>query len=201
MLAFYCVLLRDQNFAGLVERQLVERDLGVLLERVRLDFEIRVAQEIEEALRIADTGDGMHGLVAKRLERALRSVLQVIDLRDDCVGAEHAGMAPTVSVDDNRIDLLQARWWLAKRPGRQTQAVAHSARAVDDGDLERAREPVMLQPVVRQYDVDALVLDQRLDASDSIGPGDDRTPRTSCEQHGLVADFFWIAVGADGGRP
>src|SRR5436190_27656 len=144
MLAFYCVLLRDQNGAALVERQLVERDVGVVLERMRIDVEIRVEQQIEETLRIADAGDRVHALLAERPERSLRAVLQVIDPRDDGIGAEHAGMAPPRPVDDDRIDLLQARRRLAQRAGWDTEAVAHAARAVDDGDLERAREPVML---------------------------------------------------------
>src|SRR5688500_8736338 len=110
-------------------------------------------------------------------------------------------MAPSVAVDDDRIDLLQARRRLAQWPRRYTEAVAHAARAVDDGDLERAREPVMLQAVIRQHDVDALALEQRCYACDAVGPRDDGTARAPCEQHGLVADLARIACRRHGARP
>src|SRR5688572_9086799 len=101
MLAFYCVLFRDQNGARLVELELVESDVGMILEWVRFDVEVGVAQEVEKSLRIANAGDCVHGFVAKRLERALRAVFQMIDLRDDGFGAKHAGMAPAGAVDDD----------------------------------------------------------------------------------------------------
>ena len=43
----------------------VERNLGVIVERMRFDVETRVEQEIEKSLRIADAGDGVHRLAAK----------------------------------------------------------------------------------------------------------------------------------------
>ena len=48
MLAFYRVLLRDQHGARLVERQLVERDLGVVVERMRKDENFAVPAELRD---------------------------------------------------------------------------------------------------------------------------------------------------------
>ena len=50
----------------------------MVLERMRLDLEICIAQQIEEPLRIADAGDGVHGRLAERFERALGAVLEVV---------------------------------------------------------------------------------------------------------------------------
>src|SRR5688572_12686578 len=59
----------------------------------------------------------------------------------------------------------------------------------------------MLQPVIRQHDVDALALEQRSDARDAVGPRDDGTARAACEQHGLVADLARIALRRHGPWP
>src|SRR5262245_33196974 len=47
---------------------------------MRFDVETRIAQQVEKSLRIADAGDGMHGLRLERVERPHGAVLQVIDL-------------------------------------------------------------------------------------------------------------------------
>ena len=109
MLAFYCVLLGDQHGARLVEAELLKPDLGMIVERMRLDLEIRVAQQLEEPLRITDARDSMHGLGAKRVERSHRAVLQAVDLRHDGRRTKHSGVAPNSAVDDDRVDFLQAR--------------------------------------------------------------------------------------------
>ena len=161
----------------------------VILERMRFDVELRVAQQIEEPLRIADAGDGVHGLGAKRVERAQRAVLQVIDLRDDGLRAKHSGMTPIAAVDDDRVDFLQARHGLAQRPRRQAQPVAHAAHAVDDGDLERARRAGSAAGRRRTARRRRAHARAALRRSDAIRARDDGATRAAREQHGLVADL------------
>ena len=81
-LAFYCVLLRDQHGAGLLERELLGAERGMIVERMRLHVETRVAQQVEKTLRIADAGDRMHRLLPLN-ESSVRSraVLQAVHLR------------------------------------------------------------------------------------------------------------------------
>ena len=97
---------------------------------------------------------------------------------------------------DHGVDLAQARRRLAQRPGGQQQAVAETARAVDHGDLDIAREAVVLQAVVADDDVAfGMRGEQRARGCNAVAADPDRAAAAAREQHRLVAARARIAIG------
>ena len=60
----------------------------------------------------------------------------------------HGAWPPGVTSATIGIDLVEPRRGLAQRPRRQQPAVAEAARGIDHGDLDVARQRVVLQAVV-----------------------------------------------------
>ena len=89
---------------------------------------------------------------------------------------------------------------LAQRPRRQQLPIAEAATAVDHDDLAVARQPIVLQAVVRQNDPRA-ALDRTLRRCHAIRTGDDDRACAFRQQHRLVADFLGRRVAAHVTRP
>ena len=112
-----------------------------------------------------------------------------VHARDDRLRAKDACVAPIAAIHDDRVDLVDSFGGLAQRSGRQAEAIAHAAHAVDHRDLEAPPEPVMLQAIVGDHDVHSVLGKQTLRGGDPVGPRDDRAAGAAREQHGLVADL------------
>ena len=106
-------------------------------------------------------------------------------------------MPPVAAVDDDRVDFVHALDRLAQRSGRQAQAVAHAAHAVDDGDLERAGRAgsaASRRPTARRRR--GVCASSRRAAATRSGPATTGQARAAREQHGLVADFDRVVCRA-----
>ena len=73
------------------------------------------------------------------------------------------------AVHDDGIDRSRGATRLAQRAGGQQQAVAEAALAVDDRDLDVARQRVVLQAVVAHQHVASRAAEQRLGGGDAVG--------------------------------
>ena len=102
-------------------------------------------------------------------------------------GAEH----------DDRIDGLEPRGGLAQRARGQQPAIAEAARAVDDGDLDAARQSVMLQSVVGEDHVAPRMPGEERPAGGDPVAGDDDGIAGAREQQRLVADPARIVLRTD----
>jgi hypothetical protein len=100
----------------------------------------------------------------------------------------------------DRIHLAKTRCRLAQRPRRQQPPVAELARGIDDGNLERSLQPIVLQAVVGDDDVRfGLPREQRERRGDAVACNAHRAAGASEEQR-LVSDTTRVVVGADDDR-
>ena len=89
----------------------------------------------------------------------------------------------------DRVHRAQPRGRLAQRAGRQQEAVAE-ATCIDHGDLDVAREAIVLQAVIEDDDVDLRVRSaQRRDHCDAVGAHPHRAAAAAGEHDRLVANL------------
>ena len=79
--AFYRIFLRHQQCIGIWEVKIGSTEAMMIGERVRYELQAKTVQVIEEALRIADAGDGMKPLAAQ-LRDAARICRRVEPVKD-----------------------------------------------------------------------------------------------------------------------
>ncbi len=103
------------------------------------------------------------------------------------LGAEH----------DDGIDVASREAGSRSGPAGSSHPIAEAARAVDDGDLDAARQTVMLQSVVGEDHVAPRMSgEQRPAGGDPVAGDDDRIARAR-EQQRLVADPARIVLRTD----
>ena len=96
---------------------------------------------------------------------------------------------------------FQSRGGFTQRPGRQQPAVAEAARAVDHGDFEVALEAQVLQAIVADDDLGAL-LGRQLRGRNAVRTDDDDVHAALRVQQRLVTDHCRIVRQRhDPGRP
>ena len=98
---------------------------------------------------------------------------------------------------DDRVDLVQPRYGLAQRAGRQEPAVPRRAGRIHDRDLDVAGQPVVLKAVVREDDVAVRMAGQQVASGCDAIAGDDDGVAGAREEQRLVADTARIVVRRD----
>ena len=120
-------------------------------------------QVLEEARRIADAGQRHDLSPARARARIPRPTVPGREARltkrsprqrasANCARARRTSEQPPFTTTASTLARRETR--LAQRPRRQQQAVAEAPLAVDHGDLDVARERVVLQAVVAHQHVD-----------------------------------------------
>jgi hypothetical protein len=192
----------DDDFgAGKLEvRRLEEVMIG---ERVAPGVDSEAREVVEEAVGIADAGDGVHRVPANGHRELRDAALLPSRDRDEALGIEAhrkarrpwrgvgEGPGATGDVDHDRIHFGKARHRLAQRPRRQHEPVAVEALSVDDGNLHVAFQCVVLQAVVGHEDVHFRVRrEERARGGRAIGRDEDRNLGTARDEHRLVAEML-----------
>ena len=151
------------------------------------------AQVLEEALRMPDAGDGMHGLAAECSGRACLPGLQrdagrrpaASSSRPMTCPANAAGTAAplttTRSTDARRADGF-AQW-----TGRKQCRIAESTRRIHHDDLQVTLQGQVLQAVVGDHELASLLRQQprRLDAAARDADGNTATRHQQRPRHRL----------------
>ncbi len=126
----------------------------------------------EEALRIADAGDGMHALAREIAQRAPpRRIRQCHRRVATQAHGNFAGLG-RAAVADTKIHAGEPRHRFAQRSGRQQAAIAEAAFAVDHADFHIAVQPVMLQTVIGNDHIDIDLSQQYLTNGGGAIPAD-----------------------------
>ena len=105
------------------------------------------------------------------------------------------------AVHGHEVDRREAARRLPQRPGRQASPVSVAPRSIDDGDLDVAGKPQMLQPVVAQNDIAFGTPVQGACRGGAVRAGGDRAAGAAGEQHRFIADEPRIAAGMHVLRP
>ena len=198
--AFYGIFLRHEHRQIVAEIQIARLESVMIGQRMLVQRESRLAQHVEEPLRIADGRHGVHAGAAKTrrarattrrptpdAHRPARMFIDEMRARRRTAAARTPG-AVIGAVDDHRIHAPQAPRRLAQRSARQQAAVAEAALAVDDHDLAIAHQRQVLKSVVADHDVGAIV-DRGLRRGDAVAADEHRRLRAARQQQRLVAHF------------
>ena len=94
---------------------------------------------------------------------------------------------PAAAVVDHQVDRGEPAGRLAQRSGRQAAAIAQAALAVDHGDLQVARQSIVLESVVAQQQVAAEPADRQFAVRHPVRAGDHRADAPPGEQERLVS--------------
>ena len=166
---------------------------------MRLDHETVTAQEIEEATRIADPRDRMHALPGERRQGlGMRQLAQ----RQHPLGTHlhRMGALAMAAVHHHGIDPCQPRLRFAQGPGRQQPAVAETALGVDQHDFEITCQRPVLQAVVTDQNIDAVLRDQQSRGSQTTASDRDRAVGGVRQPHRFIAELRRFGAGRQASR-
>ena len=155
--AFYGILLRHEDRMIVVEAQFCGSNGWWSGKACSISCSPASRSVCKEPRRVADGRHGMDRRGTKRLERALAR-----DRRTGAAPAGHelhreqpcrarrsrrgGGRGPAGTVEHHEVAAREPHRRLAQRTGRQQPAVAEAARAVDDRDLQVARQARCCRP-------------------------------------------------------
>ena len=120
---------------------------------VGLHRQTEMIEVCEEALRVADPGDGVQVLAVKI--GGVCNGVRVEQVVETCTVQSHGIFARRrlSAINDYRISLCHARWRLAQWPGGKQEAVAEAAHSIHHHDFDVAPQPVMLQAIIAEQNI------------------------------------------------
>ena len=131
----------------------VQVDTPVVGHRHGVHLEARGGQLGVKAAGIADAGNRPHRLSAKDVEGAVDAAVQCSQPADPGLQARTRPAPHAPPFTSTRSTVRSRAAPSRKRPGRQQEAVAQPALAIEHGDLQVPVQPVVLEAVVRDDDV------------------------------------------------
>ena len=151
--AFYRIFFRHEYDVGISTGYVIWCETVMIGKRVGLYGQPKFIQVREEALRMADTGDGAQALAMEI--GSLCQDFRVEQVVKTCTVQLHAVFAFSSgsSIDDDCIHFRQAGRRLAQRPCGKQETIAEAAYAIHHGNLNIALQAVMLQAVVAEYHI------------------------------------------------
>ncbi len=199
--AFYRILLRHQQRVAANTREIGCNIAMVIGENMGGKLQAKRAELIEETLWHAGAGNCSEAL---RLQFGRAATAAGIGQgKKSGAGQAHAKCRYRTirrergAIEDQGIDTHQARRRFAQRPGRQRPAI-HQAALIKYGDLDIARQAIVLQAVIAQQQIAlGMYRQQGPGCGNPVTPDEYRQAAATLEQQGLVADFISCAVRKD----
>lgn len=151
--ALHCIFLGHQHRNAFGFRQICLGERMMVRETPLFGDHPDLPQDLEEAARVADPGDGDHAPIPKGPERQLAA--RVGNAATDTEDELHCMLAGSwiVPVRDHQVHTTQTPRRLPQRTRGKTPAVALAPLAIHDADLQISSERVMLQTIVRQENI------------------------------------------------
>src|SRR4249919_1229713 len=206
--AFHRVLLGHQHRQAAAEFKIRRAVTVVVGECVRDHCDAEAAQHGEETLRVADARHRVHALACKRRQRTRTTTGQWHGLLGQQPhrpfaesGADLAVDLPGVAAQVHNAEVAPFRplHRFAQRARGQPLCIAIAEAAIDDLDLDIARQAVMLQAVVADHDVTS-GFRQRRGCGHAIAIDAELRTGVMRDERGLVADLGGAAFTIDPAR-
>ena len=205
--AFYGILLRHEHGQCVAEGQ-IGRGEGMMIRKGVFDhLQPLGAQFAEEARRVANTGNRMHGALAEGPERpGSFSTVDPPGVTGDQIHTQRCGQRQLRQrgvlgrpVQHYEVGAYERRGRFAQRTGRQQPTVTETAGAVDHDDRTVARQTQVLQSVITQDQLRPACCEHPR-PGDTIARHHRRAAAAPGEQKRLIAHFAPARVGAYGAR-
>ena len=158
-------------------------------------------QRLKETPRIADAGQRMQPAAAAQAfgRASLLRIVEAIEaagLQRHVESRRRGGKPGFQIIANNRVDRSKPPQRFAQRPDRQTPAVAGAA-PVENDQFDIASQPVVLQAVVAEQDIDLRVRRQQgRPRRRTLPPDADRHATAPGEQQRFIAHRFRQRIGA-----